>query len=123
MVKRMDVVKKTGTLGAVAGIGLYAVFGLMQGAAIGGAAGLGLAKYLFGSGTLAIMANDLIPRMVVAGSMLAGVVVSLIMFVTFGTIAGAIGGLVLSYMAGPAVIEAEVSGTEGEFATESVSAD
>jgi len=123
MVKRSEIMKKTGTLGGITGIALYAVFGLMQGAAIGGAAGLGLAKYLFGTGTLSIMANELIPRLVVAGSMVAGVLVSLIMFVTFSSAIGAVAGLALSYMVGPAVIETESISTEGEYAAETVAND
>jgi len=123
MVKRKEIMKRTATLGGIAGLGLYAVFGLLQGAAIGGAAGLGLAKYLFGTGTLAIMANELLPRLVVAGSMLAGVVVSLVMFVTFSSAIGAAFGLVLSIMAGPAVIETDAEVMEGDYATEAVTSD
>lgn len=95
MISRTELAKKCGLIGAGIGVGLYAFFGLMQGAAIGGAAGLGLANYLFGSSTLALMANELLPRVVVAASMLAGVIMSCVAFVTAGGVLGAIAGLAL----------------------------
>jgi len=99
MATRTEIAKKCGLIGAGAGVCLYAVFGLLQGAAIGGAAGLGIAKYVFGSGTLALMANELLPRIVVAASMLAGVLVSCVAFVVSGGVAGALCGLAIGTLA------------------------
>lgn len=98
MVTRTEIAKRCGLIGAGAAVCLYAFFGLLQGAAIGGAAGLGLANYLFGSGTLALMANELLPRIIVAASMLAGVVLSCVSFVAAGAAAGAAAGLVLGVL-------------------------
>lgn len=96
MVTRSDLVKKCALIGGGAAIGMYAIFGFLQGAAIGGAAGVGLVNYLFGSSTMALMANEILPRIMIAASMLAGVVVSCVMFVVAGSMAGAAGGLVVS---------------------------
>ena len=96
-----ELIKKSGLVGAGIGIALFAVFGLLQGALIGGAAGLATARYIFGETTLKLMANELLPRIIVAASMLAGVLFSGITFVvTFG-IAGAVAGYVLSTMTTP----------------------
>lgn len=95
MVTRTELAKRCGLIGAGAAICLYAFFGLMQGAAIGGAAGLGLANYLFGTSTLALMANEILPRIIVAASMLAGVVISCVSFVVAGGAVGAACGLAL----------------------------
>ncbi len=101
MVTRTEIAKRCGLIGAGAAICLYAFFGLMQGAAIGGAAGVGLANYLFGSSTLALMANELLPRIIVAASMLAGVVISLVSFVAVGSAVGAVVGFALGMLARP----------------------
>jgi len=98
MSKNTVVVKKCGLIGAGIGIALFAVFGLMQGALIGGTAGMAIANYIFGSGTLAIMADELLPRIVLAASMLAGVAASCIAFVVAGSVAGAAGGYLLSLL-------------------------
>jgi len=92
--------KKCGLVGAGAGLALFAVFGLLQGALIGGTAGIGIARYIFGAGTLELMANELLPRVVIAASMLAGVMVSCIAFVVMGGVIGAACGYVLALAMG-----------------------
>ena len=75
---------------------LFAVFGLLQGALLGGAAGLAIANHVFGETTLELMANEMLPRMILAGSMLAGVIFSFVFFVVTGAAMGAAGGFLLS---------------------------
>ncbi len=96
MSQRGEIAKKCGLIGGGIGLALFAVFGLLEGALIGGTAGLGIINYLFGEGTLEIMGSELLPRILIAASMLAGVLVSLIAFVVAGSVAGAAGGYVLA---------------------------
>lgn len=98
MLKRADLMKKCGLIGSGLGIALFAVFGLLQGALLGGAAGLGIANHVFGANTFEVMGNDLMPRIIIAASMLAGVVVSCVMFVVIGTAVGAVAGFALSLL-------------------------
>lgn len=98
MITRGDVVKRLALVGGGTALGLYAVFGFLQGAAIGGAAGVGLVNYLFGQSTMALMADELLPRVMIAASMLAGVVVSLVTFVVAGSVAGAGAGFMASLL-------------------------
>lgn len=99
MVKRSDIVKRCALIGGGTAIGFYAVFGFLQGAAIGGAAGVGLVNYLFGTSTLALMANEILPRVLIAASMLAGVLMSCMVFTVAGSFAGAAAGFVISALA------------------------
>jgi len=92
--------KKCGLAGAVAGLALFAVGGLLQGAAIGGTGGLLLVKHLFGGSTLALMADELLPRVIIGASMLVGVAVSCIAFVTAGAVLGTAGGYILNHVTG-----------------------
>ena len=102
MVNKGELMKKSGLVGAGCGVAMFAVFGLFQGALIGGAAGLAVARYIFGETTLQIMANELLPRVVVAASMLAGVLASCAFFVVTGAAAGVAGGWLLSLLHAPA---------------------
>jgi hypothetical protein len=98
MVAKAELMKRSGLLGAGAGVGLFAIFGLLQGAVLGGTAGLSVAKHIFGATTLEIMANDLLPRIILAASMLAGVIVSLMVFVVAFACAGVAAGYLLGIM-------------------------
>lgn len=100
MVSRGEITKRCGLIGAGTGVCLYAFFGLLQGAAIGGAAGIGIANYLFGTSTLALLANELLPRIIVAASMIAGVLFSCVAFVVAGGAAGAACGVVVGTLVG-----------------------
>jgi len=64
--------------GAGAGLVLFGLFGLMPGSLIGGAIGISAAGMLFGLP----LEPGLLPRMIVLGSMLLGVMVSGIVIVT-----------------------------------------
>lgn len=101
MVTRNELMKKCGLIGSGVGVALFAVFGLLQGALLGGAAGLAIANHVFGETTLQLMANELLPRMIVAGSMLAGVIFSFVFFVITGATLGAAGGFLLSLTQAP----------------------
>lgn len=100
MIQKSVIIKKCGLIGSGGGLALFAVFGLLQGALIGGTAGIGIARYIFGAGTLEIMASDLLPRVVIAASMLAGVLVSCIAFVVMGGVIGAACGYALALAMG-----------------------
>lgn len=116
MVTRNELMKKCGLIGSGVGVVLFAVFGLLQGALLGGAAGLAIANHVFGETTLELMANELLPRMIVAGSMLAGVIFSLVFFTVTGAAMGVAGGFVLSLTQA----HAKTSELSGELAAEAV---
>ncbi len=98
MVTRSELMKKCGLVGSGIGLALFAVFGLLQGALLGGTAGVAIANYIFGANTFEVMGNDLLPRVIMAASMLAGVVISCVMFVVAGGVVGAAGGFALSLL-------------------------
>ena len=112
MVTRSELMKKCGLIGSGLGVALFAVFGLLQGALLGGTAGLALANHVFGKTTLVLMANELLPRMILAGSMLAGVIFSCMFFVVTGAAIGVAGGFLMSLVHSPA--------KSGEFAAQTV---
>lgn len=64
--------------GAGAGVVLFAIFGLLPGSFLGGVMGLNIAGSILGTP----VANGILARMIVAGSMVLGVMVSGIMFLT-----------------------------------------
>lgn len=101
MVTRAELMKKTGLIGGGIGLALFAVFGLLQGAALGGAAGVSIANHIFGETTLKLLANELLPRIIVVASMLAGVIVSCLVFVVAGACLGVIGGFSLGLLYTP----------------------
>ncbi|MDA8098437.1 MAG: hypothetical protein M0042_02275 [Nitrospiraceae bacterium] len=70
--------KKGAYLGAGAGLVLFAIFGLLPGSLLGGAAGINVAGWLFGLP----LEPGLISRAIVLVSMLMGVLVSGIVIVT-----------------------------------------
>ena len=89
-------------MGAGAGLVLFAVFGLLPGSFLGGVMGLKLAGSLFGYP----VTSNVLPRVVVAVSMLVGVMVSCIIFVMGSGLAGwAIGTLIDAVRAPKAVTE------------------
>jgi hypothetical protein len=83
--------RKTTYIGAGAGLVLFAIFGLLPGSLIGGAAGLKLAGMLFNFPLEA----GIISRIIVLASMLMGVVVSGIAIVTATSAAGWLLGRVI----------------------------
>ena len=70
--------RKTAYIGAGAGLVLFAIFGLLPGSLLGGAAGIKFAGLLFGLP----LEPGMISRSIVLASMLIGVVVSGIAIVT-----------------------------------------
>jgi hypothetical protein len=83
--------KKGAYIGAGAGLVLFAIFGLLPGSLLGGAAGINLAGMLFGLP----LEPGLISRAIVLVSMLVGVLVAGIVMVTAtSTIGWLVGRLV-----------------------------
>jgi hypothetical protein len=82
--KNTDYTKKLGYLGAGCGIVLFAVFGLLPGSFLGGVMGLKIAGAIFGLP----VASGVLTRLIVAASMVSGVMVSGMMFVTASSLAG-----------------------------------
>jgi hypothetical protein len=76
--------KKLAYMGAGCGVVLFAVFGLLPGSFLGGVMGLNLAGIMFGIPVSA----GLVPRMIVAASMVLGVMVSGMMFIMASTTLG-----------------------------------
>jgi hypothetical protein len=81
--------RKTAYIGAGAGMVLFAIFGLLPGSLLGGAAGIKLAGMLFGLP----LESGIMQRVIVLASMLVGVMASGITIVTatatMGWLAGA----------------------------------
>jgi len=100
MTIRQELARKCALIGAGMGLVLYAVFGFLQGALLGGTAGILAANWVFGPGTLYITGGELITRVIVGAAMLSGVVISLVIFVTLSSTAGYIFGNVLGLMLG-----------------------
>ncbi|OGW50480.1 MAG: hypothetical protein A2078_15985 [Nitrospirae bacterium GWC2_57_9] len=96
--------KKTAYLGAGAGLVLFALFGLLPGSLLGGAAGIKFAGLLFGLP----LEPGIISRSLVLISMLIGVLVSGIAIVTATSTAGwLLGSIVQASGAVPAVAAEE----------------
>jgi hypothetical protein len=83
--------RKTAYIGAGAGIVLFAIFGLLPGSLLGGAAGIKLAGMLFGLP----LESGIVSRMIVLASMLVGVMASGITIVTATTAMGWLAGAAL----------------------------
>jgi len=102
MKKKESIRQKTMYIGAGAGIVLFAVFGLMPGSFLGGVMGLSIAGTLLGSPTT----PGILTRIIVALSMLVGVLASGLLFTiagsTLGWILGAVADLVREAKEAPA---------------------
>jgi len=88
---------KMALIGAGAGLVLFAIFGLLPGSFLGGVMGLNIAGSLFGYP----VTSSLLPRIIVAGSMLIGVMVSGIIFTMGGSLIGWLAGTVLESATAP----------------------
>jgi len=82
---------KLAYIGAGCGVVLFAVFGLLPGSFLGGVMGLNIAGTLLG----VPLASGVLSRLIVAASMIIGVMVSGIMFITASSIAGWLIGTVV----------------------------
>ena len=97
MKTRDNIAKKAGLAGAVIGLVLFAVVGVLYGSLIGGTMGLGIVNSVLGVAA----GTTLISRVIVAASMLAGVIVSGIMFLTVCTSAGWLAGYIIGAVIEP----------------------
>jgi len=82
--------KKLAYMGAGCGVVLFAVFGLLPGSFLGGVMGLNIAGLMFGTPVGAGLAQ----RMIVAASMVVGVMVSGLMFIMASSTLGWLSGTV-----------------------------
>ena len=82
--KTTDTARKAALIGAGAGLVLFAVVGLLPGSFIGGVIGLNIAGSLFGMP----VSSALLPRVIVGVSMLLGIFVSAVIFITGLSVAG-----------------------------------
>jgi hypothetical protein len=78
-------------IGAGAGVVLFAIFGLLPGSFLGGVMGLNLAGSLLGTP----VASGVLARLIVASSMVLGVMVAGIMFITGASTLGWLIGTVV----------------------------
>ncbi len=76
--------KNMAYIGAGCGVVLFAVFGLLPGSYLGGVVGLNVAGIILGLP----VSSGLFSRLIVAASMVMGVMVSGIMFITAASTAG-----------------------------------
>jgi hypothetical protein len=79
-----EMARKASYVGAGMGLVLFAVFGLMPGSIAGGAMGLNIVGAIFGLP----VSSGILQRLIVGASMLMGITVSGIIFVTSFTLAG-----------------------------------
>src|SRR5512137_117333 len=86
-----SIARKGAYIGAGAGLVLFAIFGLLPGSLLGGAAGINIAGMLFGLP----LEPGLISRAIVLVSMLVGVLVAGIVIVTATTTVGWLAGKAL----------------------------
>ena len=95
--------KKTALIGAGAGLVMFALFGLIPGSLLGGAAGIKLAGSIFGLP----LDSGLVERAMVLASMLVGVMASGITIVTATSAAGWLIGNTADALLRPATETAE----------------
>jgi|SRR5208337_162178 len=88
---KMTISRKTTYIGVGTGLVLFALFGLLPGSLMGGAAGINIAGWLFGLP----LQPGLLSRIIVLASMLMGVLVAGIVIVTATSTVGWLVGKVL----------------------------
>ena len=89
--KNTNYSKKMTYIGAGCGIILFAIFGLLPGSFLGGVMGLNLAGSLLG----VPVTSGVLSRLIVAASMVMGVMVAGIMFITASSLTGWLIGTVV----------------------------
>jgi hypothetical protein len=89
--KDISYTKKLAYMGAGCGVVLFAVFGLLPGSFLGGVMGLNVAGIFFGTP----VGEGMAPRMLVAASMVVGIMVSGMMFIMASTTVGWLIGTVV----------------------------
>jgi hypothetical protein len=90
-IMKTSIARKTAYIGAGAGLVLFALFGLLPGSLLGGAAGINIAGWLFGLP----LQPGLISRVIVLAAMLTGVLVAGIVIVTASSTIGWFVGKIL----------------------------
>lgn len=99
---KTSISRKAAYIGAGAGLVLFALFGLLPGSFLGGAAGIKLAGLLFGLP----LEPGIISRSVVLASMLVGVLVAGVVIVTATSSLGWIAGRIAEAATGEHVVKA-----------------
>jgi hypothetical protein len=102
LIMKTTISRKTAYIGAGAGLVLFAIFGLLPGSLLGGAAGIKFAGLLFGLP----LEPGILSRAIVLISMLIGVLVSGIAIVTAASTAGWLVGSVIESTAQVASVQA-----------------
>jgi hypothetical protein len=100
---KTSMAKKGAYLGAGAGLVLFAIFGLLPGSLLGGAAGINIAGWLFGLP----LEPGLFSRAIVLVSMLAGVLVAGLVIVTACSTIGWLAGKLVESAASEKTAEHE----------------
>ncbi len=101
--KTHETARKMAYIGAGAGLVLFAVIGLLPGSLIGGVVGLNIAGGLFGSP----VTSALLPRLIVGMSMLMGVLVSAVVFISGSVSISWLIGCAVDAVRVPRAVEAE----------------
>ncbi len=103
--KTKDMANKGLYIGTGAGLIMFVLLGLLPGSLIGGAIGLQLSAAIFGSPVEAA----LIPRIIIALSMVVGILGSAFVFVVGTSVLGWAAGLVVDTLRGTKPVEAEAN--------------
>ncbi len=82
--KKTNYTKKLAYMGAGCGVVLFGIFGLLPGSFLGGVMGLNIAGTLLGTP----VTSGVLSRLIVAASMVVGVMVSGVMFIMASSISG-----------------------------------
>lgn len=108
MKTRDQAARKAALIGAGIGLGMFALFGLLQGSVIGGAVGIDIVNTVYGPAQY----PTLLARVVIGASMLAGVIISGTVFVVgCASVAGA-AGYIAGFLAEPREAESGLEGTK-----------
>jgi len=94
---RSQLAKKMALIGAGIGLALFALFGLLQGSVIGGAIGIDIVNSLYASAH----SPTLLARIIIGASMLAGVIISGIVFVVGCASVSAAAGYLTGFLVEP----------------------
>lgn len=103
--KTTGIAKKAAYIGAGAGLALFALFGLLPGSLLGGAAGVKMAGLIFGLP----LEPGMLSRVIVLASMLVGIAVSGVAIVTAASTAAWLVGRAAETAIGSEAAEAKAS--------------
>ena len=101
---KSSISRKSAYIGAGSGLALFAIFGLLPGSLLGGAAGIKVAGMLFGLP----LDPGILSRVIVLSSMLVGVLVAGIAIVTAASAAGWLLGRMVAISVEGKTAEAQV---------------